>query len=931
MIRKNYLRIYANIIVIYFTLFFGVGLSISFIANYTDVFSKIIGAIIEIVSSCIGIKLVIKYVKERTYEKYRLTDKSNKLSCYTPYIYIATIVFSIIMSIVILSTVLNPIKGQVDTISVMSIICFMIIPIVGLDVALILDYKIRKELCLFENKNVIIHDENKNINNKFNIIKRDNKKYNSMVVLKDGCDEKINDIIDEDVENGFLSGNEQVFEFDVMVRFFEDGNKFGVYLINKSGSKIYIGHIHNVDTFFVRQITMFSDIKEKYAIVSPKEGVCSEEFDVTVVFDYEPEDNAIEKTKAVFREEQNQRFHQIFENELKERSEKIKKIQALNNEYSFLNKKIKPEVYEYTRSSKKYAEKFDFNKQAREEIFANFYILNINANTYRKNKDKHKEYITKFNEIIRDNSLELKSNKDYEIKTENKLCEDLKITNLSEPTMKLVVEYDKPNGGYERISKIYNFDYIFSVLEEIYRTEITEIYVGDDKNFLKKYQYSNGSPKDYLKGQYVPGLYETAEYYKLYNFNLPCEDYEVDTLTEIEKNSYKNDLCERFNSIIDEILIGEKNKLNLDFNKKNPMTYLSENDYLIIKEKIKNKTNLSYSEVMDRSIKLKDKVLIKYRYKETKKLEQFLQKNPEIKAEFDELYEIHSILEQRVKQPNFKEVDGYVNFFIHKTENLPYYILESVLNEADNLIKLKNLPTDKESENYLAQYKVERRMDINFIHYLCHKADALGYVFHNQNIGNIIKGLGREVFIPNYIPANTILCLFEQDYRFVIDEINRQYGSKFEIDDIKQFIFLNMLEPTRPYFEEDESFKKRYEAVYTKLVDENKIIPKWKSETKLLHLIKSYYSDVIYQYRDKWLGKQSLDFYIPSLNIAIEYQGKQHYEAIEFFGGSVSLQENKRRDELKKNKCIERGITLIEWKYDEEIDILTLKSKLQNK
>lgn len=33
----------------------------------------------------------------------------------------------------------------------------------------------------------------------------------------------------------------------------------------------------------------------------------------------------------------------------------------------------------------------------------------------------------------------------------------------------------------------------------------------------------------------------------------------------------------------------------------------------------------------------------------------------------------------------------------------------------------------------------------------------------------------------------------------------------------------------------------------------------------------------IWQYKTKWLGRQSLDFYLPEYNIAIECQGKQHF------------------------------------------------------
>jgi hypothetical protein len=70
----------------------------------------------------------------------------------------------------------------------------------------------------------------------------------------------------------------------------------------------------------------------------------------------------------------------------------------------------------------------------------------------------------------------------------------------------------------------------------------------------------------------------------------------------------------------------------------------------------------------------------------------------------------------------------------------------------------------------------------------------------------------------------------------------------------------------------------------------------------------------ISQYRPKFLknghSQQSLDFYLPDYNIAIECQGIQHFEPVEFFGGLESFKEIKRRD-LKKNiLCKKNGINI---------------------
>lgn len=61
----------------------------------------------------------------------------------------------------------------------------------------------------------------------------------------------------------------------------------------------------------------------------------------------------------------------------------------------------------------------------------------------------------------------------------------------------------------------------------------------------------------------------------------------------------------------------------------------------------------------------------------------------------------------------------------------------------------------------------------------------------------------------------------------------------------------------------------------------------------------------------KWLGKKKLDFYLPTLNIAIECQGEQHYKPIKFFGGECNFKIQHERDELKRKQCTDNGITIL--------------------
>lgn len=68
---------------------------------------------------------------------------------------------------------------------------------------------------------------------------------------------------------------------------------------------------------------------------------------------------------------------------------------------------------------------------------------------------------------------------------------------------------------------------------------------------------------------------------------------------------------------------------------------------------------------------------------------------------------------------------------------------------------------------------------------------------------------------------------------------------------------------------------------------------------------------------DDCKNKQSLlfDFYLPNNNICIEYNGKQHYEPIDYFGGDKQFEDQSRRDEIKRRYCKNKKISLIEIPY----------------
>ena len=75
---------------------------------------------------------------------------------------------------------------------------------------------------------------------------------------------------------------------------------------------------------------------------------------------------------------------------------------------------------------------------------------------------------------------------------------------------------------------------------------------------------------------------------------------------------------------------------------------------------------------------------------------------------------------------------------------------------------------------------------------------------------------------------------------------------------------------------------------------------------------------IVYKYEYKFSDvnkKQSLDFFLPEYNIAIECQGVQHFKPTDFAGKGQEWAENEYKhiielDNSKKNECNQKGITL---------------------
>jgi hypothetical protein len=102
----------------------------------------------------------------------------------------------------------------------------------------------------------------------------------------------------------------------------------------------------------------------------------------------------------------------------------------------------------------------------------------------------------------------------------------------------------------------------------------------------------------------------------------------------------------------------------------------------------------------------------------------------------------------------------------------------------------------------------------------------------------------------------------------------------------------------------------------------------WVCEVALFDLFRSFWPSAIHQWRPWFLGRQSIDIYIPEINLAIEYQGQQHYEAVVLFGGEESFKNGQIRDERKRGLLATHKVRLLEWRYDVPVTKQTLELRL---
>lgn len=302
----------------------------------------------------------------------------------------------------------------------------------------------------------------------------------------------------------------------------------------------------------------------------------------------------------------------------------------------------------------------------------------------------------------------------------------------------------------------------------------------------------------------------------------------------------------------------------------------------------------------------------------------------------------YDILNQYLENRNFDELFktySLLNKYYSITSTYSYRIFIDILKgkkrfeeawELEKKLSISYIPKIWEYQQLLNQNLFDSTIILRLSNYN-HLTD-----FGQRNIKQITPYI--EKAFTNYeqkLEHPYFLNLFFDNnllYKKVNEEYSPNYYLKFYLSETEYEFYKSIDEEA-----ESRNQKNTFPHVVEKaIIDQLKVIIKeaedlyrvdigmpktgegWISETELFYKLRNRFKEhlVIHHGNPKWLGRQHLDVFFPKFNIGIEYQGLQHYEPVDFFGGVETFLKNQERDLRKKQLCIKNNCYLIYVKKD---------------
>lgn len=316
------------------------------------------------------------------------------------------------------------------------------------------------------------------------------------------------------------------------------------------------------------------------------------------------------------------------------------------------------------------------------------------------------------------------------------------------------------------------------------------------------------------------------------------------------------------------------------------------------------------------------------------------------------LYTTPKIVKKFIKQFSNIDLQLQIPFIYPEKSCKNYFIINNLVHYAVSESIIENLITDDETKNHLAIFNINDVFKIALMHKLvysaCFSNNFGGYKIYNEDLLYYTEFAEYNKIVLSYPRPNKFTpyqgCTFRGDtdpYKILAarNNITHIIDNKFFNSELE--LFLSIYNDIYPIFQSwwnasynilfsfpNIQLREEIDRIYSELVANNVINSKWLNEKSLFQLVKKKYKKALFQYSPEWLFPQSFDIFIPELNIAIEYQGIQHYKPIDHFGGDEGFKHRQELDTRKKQLTADNNIKLIEWHYSESIDLETLNQKL---
>ena len=225
----------------------------------------------------------------------------------------------------------------------------------------------------------------------------------------------------------------------------------------------------------------------------------------------------------------------------------------------------------------------------------------------------------------------------------------------------------------------------------------------------------------------------------------------------------------------------------------------------------------------------------------------------------------------------------------------------NIENKRENIENLKIRASIKHNNFYDYSLIIDHKCMHDNIQVICHKHGE----FTTNWGGHIIKGRGCPT------------CALENAFDTQEDFINKAKNVHGDLYDYSKVVYKKATKKVELICSKHGSFFQRPKDH----LNNKQGCPKCK-ESKGERLIMEFFknNNIEYEYQKSFpdlkdKGLLFFDFYIPKLNLCVEFDGEQHFRSVEGWGGEETFENVQRRDEMKNDYCKINNIKLFRLSY----------------